>query len=321
VSARQTATYLAYRGLGTAIQQVPAFVANSVAAVIGEAMLATKAQSREMAARNVRRVLASDPSEVVDDRTVRRTVRRAFHAYARYWVEGARLPALGAAEIRENLTVESGFETLERAIAAGRGVVLALPHVGSWEWGGAYVRARGYRIASVAEQVSPPQLFAWLLEQRRAMGLEVVPLDRAAGGTLLNFLRDGHVVALLCDRDIAGTGVPVRFFGELTTLPGGPATLALRTGAALMTAVVYRGPGHHHTAVMSPPIDTGRTSSLRADVHRVTQAIACDFERYIRRAPEQWHLFQPNWPSDRPDGAAHADSPQIDGAAPAAGRP
>jgi KDO2-lipid IV(A) lauroyltransferase len=48
-----------------------------------------------------------------------------------------------------------------------------------------------------------------------------------------------------------------------------------------------------------PPIDTTRQGKLRADVARITQDLACSLEELIRRAPEQWHLLQPNWPSDR----------------------
>jgi KDO2-lipid IV(A) lauroyltransferase len=113
-------------------------------------------------------------------------------------------------------------------------------------------------------------------------------------------LRDGGLVGLLCDRDIIGNGVEVEFFGERTTLPAGPAALALRTGAALLTAAVYSEPGGMHSAVVNPPISTARTANLRTDVARVTQLVAAELEGLIRRAPEQWHLFQPNWPSDRP---------------------
>jgi KDO2-lipid IV(A) lauroyltransferase len=96
-----------------------------------------------------------------------------------------------------------------------------------------------------------------------------------------------------------GNGVDVEFFGEKTTLPGGPATLALRTGAALLPTAVYSGPGRGHTAVIMRPLATERVGKLREDVTRVTQALALDLETLIRRAPEQWYLFQPNWPSDQ----------------------
>ena len=119
----------------------------------------------------------------------------------------------------------------------------------------------------------------------------------------MSTLRRGGLVGLLSDRDVAGNGVEVDFFGERTTMPAGPATLALRTGAVLVTGAVYSGPGRDHRALVEPPLDTSRQGSLRADVSRLTQEIATRFEGLIRRAPEQWHVFQPLWLADR-DGVA-----------------
>jgi KDO2-lipid IV(A) lauroyltransferase len=81
-------------------------------------------------------------------------------------------------------------------------------------------------------------------------------------------------------------------------LPGGPATLAFRTGAPVLPSAVYFDGSIHHT-VVEPPLEFERQGRLRDDVARVTQDIARALERLIRRAPEQWHLMEPNWPSDR----------------------
>ena len=159
-------------------------------------------------------------------------------------------------------------------------------------------------MTAVAERIEPPELFDFFVEQRSAMGLTIVPLDAGAGGALLAALRRGALVGLLSDRDIEGTGIEVEFFGEATTMPTGPATLALRTGATLVTGVVYSGPGRDHRAIIEPPIDLTRQDSLRKDVARITQEIATRFEGMIRRAPEQWHVFQPLWLKDRPGDAA-----------------
>ncbi len=99
-------------------------------------------------------------------------------------------------------------------------------------------------------------------------------------------------------RNLVGNGIEVEFFGERTTLPGGPATLALRTGASILPTAVYSGPGKNHTALILDPIPAERTGRLRQDVTRITQLLARALEELIRRAPDQWHLFQPNWPSD-----------------------
>jgi KDO2-lipid IV(A) lauroyltransferase len=158
--------------------------------------------------------------------------------------------------------------------------------------------AAGYPMTVVVESIEPPELFEWFAALRRSLGLTIVPLGPDAAKTVMHTLHSGGVVGLLSDRDIVGNGVEVTLFGERTTLPAGAATLALRTGAPLLTAAVYFD-GAVHRGTISAPIPTERQGSLRADVSRITQAIADQMEVYIRRAPEQWHVFQPNWPSDR----------------------
>lgn len=248
----------------------------------------------DMYARHLHRVLGRDLSRG----EVRQWTRRAFRSYARYWVEGARVGSLDPAVIERRMTVESGWDAFVDAMAAGKGVIVALPHVGSWEWGGAWLASKGYPMTAVAEPMASPELYEWFVSERGRMGLTIVQLGPGAGGVLLRTLRNGGLVGLLCDRDIVGNGVEVEFFGERTTLPGGPATLALRTGAALIPTAVYSGPGENHTALLLPPLAVERTGSLRDDVARVTQDLARALETLIRRAPEQWHVFQPNWPSD-----------------------
>jgi len=108
---------------------------------------------------------------------------------------------------------------------------------------------------------------------------------------------------LLCDRDIPKdgkrTGVEVQFFGETTTVPAGPAFFALRTGASLLPMATFFTPGANgHKAVIRPALVVERQGSLREDVSRISQLLMFEIENLIRQAPEQWHLFQPNWPSD-----------------------
>jgi KDO2-lipid IV(A) lauroyltransferase len=286
--------YLTYRSLGTAMQKLPEHVAAAAASVVATVLSTFSRQAAAMYRRNLVRVLGPG----VSDAELRATTRRAFLNYGRYWFEGARLPAVSPAVVRERFVVESGWEHLVAGTEAGNGVIMALPHIGSWEWGGAWLALQGYPMTSVAEPLKPPAMYDWFVAQREAMGLTIVPLGADASRVLLRTLRAGKLVGLLCDRDIVGNGIDVEFFGERTTMPAGPATLALRTGAVILPTAVYSGPGIGHTAVIMPPVDTGRTGGLRQDVARVTQLIAGDLERLIRRAPEQWHLFQPNWPSD-----------------------
>jgi lauroyl/myristoyl acyltransferase len=284
-----------YSTLGRALAAVPEPVALGIAGIVGDVLHQVRHEPRRNVERNLRRVVGRD----IDQASLNRWSRRAFRAYARYWVEGARLPRTSPSEVRQRFVVVDGFEHLVEAMAAGNGVVLALPHVGSWEYGGTYLAAVGYPMTSVAERLEPPELFDYFVNQRAAMGLTIVPLDSTSGGAVMRTLREGGLVGLLCDRDLLDNGIAVTFFGEKTTMPAGPATLAMRTGAALLTAAVYSGPGQDHHAVVGGPIDLTRTGALRSDVSRVTQEIADRFESLIRRAPEQWHVFQPLWSADR----------------------
>jgi lauroyl/myristoyl acyltransferase len=149
----------------------------------------------------------------------------------------------------------------------------------------------------VVEPVEPPGLFEFFVQYRRRLGMNVVPLGPSVAGEALKAIKAGHVLCLLCDRDLEGTGVEVEFFGERTTLPAGPATLGLRTGAPLLPTACYFTP-RGIRCVIKPPIPCERRDRLRADVQRITQDIAHELEALIRVAPEQWHLQQPNWPSD-----------------------
>jgi KDO2-lipid IV(A) lauroyltransferase len=112
-------------------------------------------------------------------------------------------------------------------------------------------------------------------------------------------LADGRVLCLVADRDLTGTGVEVEFLGERTRLPAGPALLALRHDAEILPVGTYTEPHGRHHSIIHPPVPRERQGRLADDIARITQSLARVFEEIIRRAPEQWHLQQPNWPSDR----------------------
>jgi KDO2-lipid IV(A) lauroyltransferase len=285
-----------FKGLGGLLEWLPervdTRVASSLAHVVGRFIPGPRANLRD----NVRRAMAASGT-AVDPALLEHFVDRAFANYGQYWAEGAKLPAIDTEEMARRFSICEGLEHLELAKSEGRGIVIALPHVGSWEWGGSFLGHIGFPMTAVAEALEPPELFEWFREKRRAVGIDIEPLDEHAGTVLLSTLREGGVVGLLCDRDLQNNGVEVEFFGERVTMPAGPATLAMRTNATLVAACCYIGPGRGHHAVISAPIDTTRTGRLREDVARCTQAVALELEWLIKRAPEQWHVLQPLFPA------------------------
>jgi len=287
-------TVSGYRLGSLAARLLPSPVAAMAASSVGFTASFASTARRQMFQRHMRRV-----NPRITPAALRMATQQAFDSYARYYMESFRLPTLSKRAVDRTFTVD-GYHRVEAALEAGNGVILALPHLGGWEWAGRWLADRGRKLTVVVEPIDPPELFDWFVQLRTELGMDVVPLGPKAGSAVLKALRNNEVVCLLCDRDIERSGVEVEFFGERTTLPAGPATLALRTGAALLPVAVYfteRLNGHH--AVVRPPIPTERFGGgLRDDVARVTQALARELELLIRRAPEQWHLFQPNWPSD-----------------------
>lgn len=292
------ASYAAYRAGGAVATRLPASLAAHLATGAGRVLWTAMRGRRAMVARHMQRVQGPG----FTGRPLRQAVRAVFDSYARYWLEAFRLPVETPATIMGRIRGE-GIEHLEAAHAAGRGVVLAAPHLGGWDFGGAWLALLGFKPLAVAEVLEPPELFEWFSSWRRAIGIEIVAADADAGTAVLEGIRRGRTVGLVADRDILGSGVEVDFFGERTTLPAGPAVLALRTGAPLIPAAVYFEGRHGHVGVLRPPLDVTRQGRFRADVQRITQALAGELEGLIRRAPEQWHLMQPNWPSD--PGWAH----------------
>lgn len=235
-----------------------------------------------------------------------RAVADAFASYGRYWFALFRLPhearSPGAIERR---VITEGYDHVTEGLDAGRGIILTTPHVGGFDMAPAFLAARGLRPTVVVEPVEPAELFEWFVGVRAEIGMEVVPLGPDAGIAMSRALGENRPVCLVADRDLTGDGVAVTFFGEETTLPAGPALLALRNGASLLASTMYFRPDGMYLARILAPVPAERRGRLREDIVRITQDLAQRFEELIRADPTQWHLMQPNWPSDhRVDGEA-----------------
>lgn len=274
------------------VKATPGPLLDATAPMLGLAFSQAMRSRREMVERHIQRVRG--PLEKTE---LRRAVTAAFESYARYWIESFRLPSLTMTQVDRAIDVPD-WHLITDALKEGNGVILALAHLGSWEWGGRWAADRGVNITVVVETIEPPELLEWFRDLRTGLGMTVVPLGPEAGGAVLRALNNNELVCLLCDRDIGRDGIPVEFFGEMTTMPAGPVTLALRTGAPIFPAAVYHSEKGGHLGVVRPALDLTRQGKLREDVSRITQVMAGELEILIRHAPEQWHLFQPNWPSD-----------------------
>jgi lauroyl/myristoyl acyltransferase len=292
--ARGRVAYLAYRAGADLARVTPPAIGSVLAGGISRVMTVAWPARRAQVVRNLERVTGG----ALQGTELEAAVNQTFSYYGRYWLEFFRLQDASPEWIVTHCDID-GFELIESALEAGRGVILALPHLGHWDFAGACLTARGLPVTVVAEPVEPPELSDWFVQSRVRLGMEVITLGPNAGAEVSATLAANRVVCLLCDRDLMGNGVKVEFFGETTTVPGGPATLALRTGATLLPCAAYFTPNGGHVGRVTDALPVERQDRLRADVERVTTAMVRRFEELIREAPEQWLLMQPNWPSDR----------------------
>lgn len=216
----------------------------------------------------------------------------AMRSYMRYWCDTFRFPDWSSQRVTQTVSVTNEHLLME-AIAAKTGVIVALPHAGNWDHAGAYFCAKGVPLVTVAERLKPEKLFLKFLSYRESMGMEVLPLDGRVLDTLADRLRDGALVALVADRDLSRSGIEVDFFGAPARMPAGPALLAIRTQAPLITAFVsYTDVGVHidFKSVMLPS-----SGSEREMVQEIVQMTAVHFEDGISQQPQDWHMLQRIW--------------------------
>jgi KDO2-lipid IV(A) lauroyltransferase len=298
---RGTALRLGLRAADAVARSLPRGLAYGLADLGGRAWYRMAPERRALVAANLARVAAAT-GRPTTGRAMRRMVERAFVNHARYWLEVLRSPHYRDEQIPDIIHVDD-WERWEPVLRGG--AVLALPHLGNFEPYGHFIVEQGLAGVAPVEETNPPELFEFMRARRASgRGVEVVPLARSFR-PMLAALRRGDLVALIADRDLAGDGVPVTMFGHATTLPAGPATLALRTGRPLLAARVLRSAPERFT-VRAALVEAPRTGQADQDVAALTASLAASFEAAIGEAPEQWWAaFQPFW-TDQREGAVRS---------------
>jgi phosphatidylinositol dimannoside acyltransferase len=299
VNPRSALLRLALRAADGLVGALPTRAAYWLADLAGSAWYRFSPARRALVAENLRRVCEAT-GRPVTGRAFRSMVHGAFVAHARYYLELLRATHYPLEEIDRYVTAQE-WDRWEPMLR--QGVVVASMHFGSFEPYGAFLTA--HRVAAVApvEEIRPLELYEFLRDRRASgRGVRLIPL-RQARRALVDAIRRHELVALISDRDLSGDGLPVTLFGHATTLPSGPAWLALATDAPLLVAACYRiGPDRFDARAWQ--IETPRGGDRRADLAALTETIARRFEEAIAAAPEQWWgAFQPIWDDQRRAGS------------------
>ncbi len=248
----------------------------------------------------------------VDGGELRALSRAALRSYARYWLEVFRLPVIGVERLVDGMHFHGpGEETLFATLKAGRGVLIALPHMGNFEQAGAWVIARGAgKFTTVAERLKPESVYESFLRFRQTLGFEVLPLTGGAApfGTLAQRLRAGGLVCLVSDRDLKDSGIEVELLGEKARMAAA-AALAVHTGAALMpTAVWFDEDGWG--ARIYPEVPAPAAGTRAEKIAAMSQQLADVFTEAIAEHPQDWHMLQRVFSADLDPARLSDPSPQ-----------
>lgn len=272
---------------------LPAPVAYAIADLAGDAWRRLAPGRRRLVAANLARVCAAT-GRPTSGPAFRRLVRDAFRSHARYYLELLRAPSYGVGRIDEIVAVP-GWDAELAPSLVGRPAILVSWHLGSFEPMATFLAARGLRPMAPIEEIEPRELFEFLTERRARGAVDIVPV-RGSRRALSSRLREPGVIGIIGDRDLTGDGVEVTVFGHPTTMPAGPALLALTHGASVVAGRCLRvGPDRFHAEGVV--IDVPSTGDRRADLAALVGALAARFEADVAAAPEQWWGgFQPYWP-------------------------
>lgn len=216
-----------------------------------------------------------------------------MRSYLRYWFDTFRLSKWSKNRIisttqviRENL--------LRDPIQSKQGCIVALPHAGNWDHAAAYFCSTGITLTAVVEKLKPEAIFKKFLAYRQSIGIEAISHKEKTIPILTERLQAGKLIALVADRDMSRNGIEVNFFGKTSKMPSGPAILAIKTGAPLITAYVRYTPGGIEI-IFDETLKPTNSGSEEEQIKIITQSMADNFAKRIKENPVDWHMLQRIW--------------------------
>ncbi|MBC7263958.1 MAG: lysophospholipid acyltransferase family protein [Chloroflexi bacterium] len=283
------AVYYIYRLAGFLVPHIPPRVGYWLFARLGDLCYYFSRNARANVVDNLHHVLGPEASR----QHIQQVAREIFRNQGRNYYDLFRLPTLSLSKI-QSLVAVHGIEHVTKALDAKQGVILVTLHFGNLDVVGQILGIYGIKVTAPAEHLYPPELFRYVCELRSFFGLKLVPADSYMR-PLLRALRNSEVVGIAADRNLNQRGTWVEFFGEPALLPDGHVRLAMRTGAKIVVALSRRKSDNTFDATIEPLTDWVQTGNLEEDIQANIKGMVTILERYLRRDPDQWVMFQPVW--------------------------
>ncbi len=178
-----------------------------------------------------------------------------------------------------------GMEQVDELIAAGNGLIVAVPHYGSWEMLNLYLHSKG-EAAILYKPSKHPDIDALLTGKRARAGAEMVPATGKGLRRMYQLLKDGYFVALLPDQEPTGGGGQFAPFFGIEALTGVLLPrMAQRTGAPVVFAVCERRKGGRYCVHLFKAESSIYSENMRealTEVNRgIEQCIEVDRAQYL----------------------------------------
>ena len=232
----------------------------------------------------------------LSDAAVQNVARRSLRNFFRDCVEIGIALESSDKNVRDQVPIV-GKENLDAALKKGLGVVILSAHLGNFFLLGTRLAIEGYSIFVLINQPKNGQ-FAELMDRYRLKvkqrTIHARP-RREALKQLNEILRQNEIAILIADEYRSGNGIPVPLFGHTVLARRGPATLALRTGAAVVPAYMVRQPDDSLKLVIEPELEFDRTGQSKADITENTVRLTRWLENTVRRYPDQWNWMNIHW--------------------------
>jgi KDO2-lipid IV(A) lauroyltransferase len=187
-----------------------------------------------------------------------------------------------------------GFEHVDRAIAAGRRLIVFSGHIANWEIGMLAGVQHGISVAQIYRALNNPLMDRMISRFRGDHG-EFIPKGAIAARRAIAALRRGTHLGLLADQKM-NDGIPVPFFGRPAMTAPALAVLALRFDCDVLPLRVERLAGARFRVTIFPPLPLPRSGEPHADAAALMAQVNTVLEAWIRDRPEQWLWLHRRWP-------------------------
>jgi KDO2-lipid IV(A) lauroyltransferase len=280
--------YLLYLFAWKLIALLPEISAYKLADYVSDRIYKKNGKGIKRLRSNYGRVMPEYSSQKLEELT-----KLGMRSYLRYWFDTFRLSKWSKNRIisttqviRENL--------LRDPIQSKQGCIVALPHAGNWDHAAAYFCSTGITLTAVVEKLKPEAIFKKFLAYRESIGIEAISHKEKTIPILTERLQAGKLIALVADRDMSRNGIEVNFFGKTSKMPSGPAILAIKTGAPLITAYVRYTSGGIEI-IFDETLKPTNSGSEEERIKIITQSMADNFAKRIKENPVDWHMLQRIW--------------------------